>query len=51
MCRNCHQYGHMSRDCMGPLMICHNCGGRGHRAIECPSGRMVDRYPPRSRYY
>ncbi|KAF9684417.1 hypothetical protein SADUNF_Sadunf04G0116100 [Salix dunnii] len=47
VCRNCHQYGHMSRDCMGPLMICHNCGGRGHRAIECPSGRMMDRYPQR----
>jgi cellular nucleic acid-binding protein len=47
MCRNCQQLGHMSRDCMGPLMICHNCGGRGHLAYECPSGRFVDRYPSR----
>jgi cellular nucleic acid-binding protein len=37
----------MSRDCMGPLMICHNCGGRGHLAYECPSGRFMDRYPRR----
>jgi cellular nucleic acid-binding protein len=35
----------MSRDCPGPLMICHNCGGRGHIAYECPSGRFMDRYP------
>jgi cellular nucleic acid-binding protein len=48
VCRNCQQFGHMSRDCMGgPLMICHNCGGRGHLAYECPSGRFVDRYPSR----
>ncbi|THU45773.1 hypothetical protein C4D60_Mb02t21520 [Musa balbisiana] len=32
-----------SRDCMGPLMICHNCGGWGHMAFECPSGRFLDR--------
>ncbi|KAI5402385.1 hypothetical protein KIW84_050126 [Lathyrus oleraceus] len=44
-CRNCQQLGHMSRDCMGPLMICHNCGGRGHFAYERPSGRFVDRCP------
>jgi hypothetical protein len=51
VCRNCQQFGHMSRDCMGgPLMICHNCGGRGHLAYECPSGRFVDRYPSR-RYW
>ena len=31
----------------GPLMTCHSCGGRGKRAIECLSGRMVDRYPQR----
>ncbi|TKY75435.1 Zinc finger CCHC domain-containing protein 7 [Spatholobus suberectus] len=47
ICRNCQQLGHMSRDCMGPLMICHNCGGRGHLAYECPSGRFMDRYPRR----
>ncbi|KAH7517746.1 hypothetical protein FEM48_Zijuj09G0097000 [Ziziphus jujuba var. spinosa] len=47
VCRNCQQLGHMSRDCMGPLMICHNCGGRGHLAYECPSGRFMDRYPRR----
>ncbi|TXG64652.1 hypothetical protein EZV62_011646 [Acer yangbiense] len=47
VCRNCQQLGHMSRDCMGPLMICHNCGGRGHLAYECPSGRFMDRYSRR----
>ncbi|KAK4745013.1 hypothetical protein SAY87_011325 [Trapa incisa] len=47
VCRNCQQVGHMSRDCMGPLMVCHNCGGRGHFAYECPSGRFMDRYPRR----
>ncbi|KAK8626773.1 hypothetical protein V6N13_134405 [Hibiscus sabdariffa] len=47
VCRNCHHPGHVSRDCMGPLMICHNCGGRGHMAYECPSGRYLDRYPRR----
>jgi cellular nucleic acid-binding protein len=35
----------MSRDCRGPLLICHNCGGRGYIAYECPSGRFMDRYP------
>ncbi|KAH7574974.1 hypothetical protein JRO89_XS02G0028600 [Xanthoceras sorbifolium] len=47
VCRNCQQLGHMSRDCMGPLMICHNCGGRGHLAYECPSGRFMDRFSRR----
>jgi cellular nucleic acid-binding protein len=38
----------MSRDCMGgAFMICQNCGGRGHMAYECPSERLVDRFPPR----
>ncbi|KAE8008601.1 hypothetical protein FH972_005098 [Carpinus fangiana] len=45
--QNCQQLGHMSRDCMGPLMICHNCGGRGHLAYECPSGRIMDRFARR----
>ncbi|KAF5751066.1 hypothetical protein HS088_TW02G00076 [Tripterygium wilfordii] len=44
---NCQQLGHMSRECMAPLMICHNCGGRGHLAYECPSGRFMDRYSRR----
>jgi cellular nucleic acid-binding protein len=43
ICRTCNQVGHMSRDCIGPMIICHNCGGRGHRAIECPSGRIAFR--------
>lgn len=50
ICRNCNQVGHMSRDCMAGMVICHTCGGRGHMAFECPSGRFMDRMPPR-RYW
>ncbi|KAF9599474.1 hypothetical protein IFM89_038568 [Coptis chinensis] len=34
--------GHMIRDCMGGLMICHNCGGCGHMAYDCLSGRLME---------
>ncbi|KAG0489939.1 hypothetical protein HPP92_006802 [Vanilla planifolia] len=46
VCRNCNQVGHMSRECMGALMICHNCGGFGHLAYECPSVGSSTAGPP-----